>query len=217
MMSEMPTAGLDSTATGALRRTMELASKNLQPEQTAYALLEYLNWTLVSQTNKVWEIAGSRCESPAHTRNASAQPRPSQDNSTSTVDGTAAPPTSTGNASATPRPTQRDSTSVVAYVTAAPPLSTALLAHQLPPLQKYSGETTASDGETFRDWKEKFELVASVCNWDPQAKLVVNLVTRLNGQAYAFYRSCTPSQCSSYEVLVGELTKRFAPVRIQAI
>ena len=42
-------------------------------------------------------------------------------------------------------------------------------------------------------------------------------MTRLNGQAYAFYRACTPPQRSSYEALVGELTKRFTPVRIQAI
>ena len=92
----------------------------------------------------------------------------------------------------------------------------ALLAHQLPPLQKYSGELTASDGETFRDWKEQFELVASACKWDPQAKLV-NLVTRLRGQAYAFYRSCTPLQRSSYDALMGQLSKWFTPVRIQAI
>ena len=60
------------------------------------------------------------------------------------------------------------------------------------------------------------ELVASACKWDPQAKLV-NLVTRLRGQAYAFYRSCTPLQLSSYDALMGQLSKRFTPVRIQAI
>ena len=55
-----------------------------------------------------------------------------------------------------------------------------------------------------------------MCRWDPQAKLV-NLVTRLRGQAYSFYRSCTSLQHASYDALVAELSKRFTPVRIQAI
>ena len=119
------------------------------------------------------------------------------------------PPTQTGNTDLQPRPTPP---APLADVTTA---YSALLAHQLP-LQKYSGEPTASDGETFRDWKDQFELVAGACKWDSQAKLV-NLVTRLRGQAYAFYRSCTPPQRSSYDALIGELSKRFTPVRIQAI
>ena len=76
-----------------------------------------------SDKREVREIAGSRCESPAHTGNASAQPRLSQRVSTSAVDVTVAPPTHTGNASAQPRPSQDNSTSAVDG-TAAPPTST---------------------------------------------------------------------------------------------
>ena len=94
-------------------------------------------------------------------------------------------------------------------------LSQALLAQQLPPLPKYTGEEQ-SQGETFRDWLEQFELVASLGEWDEKTKLV-NLVTRLRGQAYAFYRSCTLQQQACYATLVSELTKRFTPVQIQAV
>ena len=61
-------------------------------------------------------------------------------------------------------------------------LSQALLAQQLPPLPKYTGEEQ-SQGETFRDWLEQFELVASLAlgEWDEKTNLV-NLVTRLRGQ-----------------------------------
>ena len=94
-------------------------------------------------------------------------------------------------------------------------LSQALLAQQLPPLPKYTGEDQ-DQGETFRDWLEQFELVASLGDWDGKTKLV-NLVTRLRGQAYAFYRSCTLQQRADYATLVAELTKRFTPVQIQAV
>ena len=97
-----------------------------------------------------------------------------------------------------------------------PVVGSGLFAQQLPPLQKFSGGPTTSDGETFQDWKDQFELVAGVCNWDSQAKLV-NLVTRLHRQAYLFYRSCTPQQCSSYDVFVEELSKSFTSVQMQAI
>jgi len=56
--------------------------------------------------------------------------------------------------------------------------SAALLAQQLPPLPKFTGESHGEDGETFQDWKVQFEMVASICKWDPQMKLA-NLVTRL--------------------------------------
>lgn len=95
-------------------------------------------------------------------------------------------------------------------------LSTALLAQQLPPIGKFSGESSLADGETFEAWREQFEMVASVSHWDPQTKLV-NLTTRLKGQAYTFYRSCAPHQRSSYDLLVAELMKRFTPVRLQSV
>ena len=56
-------------------------------------------------------------------------------------------------------------------------------------------------------------MVADVCNWSLQAKLV-NLITRLRGQAYAFFRSCTMEQCTNYSLLVAELQKRFTPVHL---
>ena len=54
-------------------------------------------------------------------------------------------------------------------------------------------------------------MVASICKWEPQVKLA-NLVTRLRGQAFAFYKSRTQAQRSNYEALMEELTKRFVPV-----
>ena len=101
-------------------------------------------------------------------------------------------------------------------VNAVAALSTALLAQQLPPLSKFSGETSSRDTETCREWLEQFQMVAEVCRWDGPTKLV-NLVTRLSGQAYAFYKSCTPQERGSYEALAAALTKRFTPVRIQAV
>ena len=72
------------------------------------------------------------------------------------------------------------------------------------------------DGETFDDWIEQMELVAGVCHWSKQTKLV-NLVTRLRSSAYGFYRSCTPHQRSNYQQLIAALSKRFTPVRIQSV
>ena len=86
-----------------------------------------------------------------------------------------------------------------------------LLGQQLPPISKFSGEDLDSDGETFLEWVEQFELVAGMCGWNDQAKLV-NLTTRLRGQAYAFYRTCTPKQRSQYQELKSKLAERFTPV-----
>ena len=98
------------------------------------------------------------------------------------------------------------------------PVTSVLLAQQLPPLPKFSGE--GNDGElgvdTFEDWLEHFELMASTLSWSSQAKLV-NLITRLHGQAYSFFRSCTMEQRTDYCLLVAELRKRFTPVRLPAI
>ena len=55
-------------------------------------------------------------------------------------------------------------------------LSAALLAQQLPPLTNFSGEYQETEGETGGDWREQFEMVAAICHWDDQAKLV-SLVT----------------------------------------
>ena len=50
------------------------------------------------------------------------------------------------------------------------------------------------DSESFTDGNERFEMVAEACHWD-ECITLVNLVTRLRGQAYSFYRSCDGSQC----------------------
>ena len=89
-------------------------------------------------------------------------------------------------------------------------------AQQLPPIGKFSGGTQQEEGETIGDWIEQFEMVAAVAQWNKQTKLV-NLTTRLRGQDYAFYRSCTAQQRGNYDVLVAELTKRFTPVRLQSV
>ena len=77
-----------------------------------------------------------------------------------------------------------------------------------------------SDGgcgmDIIQDWLEQFELIADVLGWSPQAKLV-NLITRLQGQAYSLFRSCTMEQRTDYSLLVAELKKRFIPVALPAI
>ena len=95
-------------------------------------------------------------------------------------------------------------------------LSVALLAQQLPTLPNFNGEDLEGDGESFGDWLERLELVASTCKWDDQAKLM-NVATRLRGTASRLYRSCTPQQRSSYKELVAALRSRFTPVCIQSV
>lgn len=90
-----------------------------------------------------------------------------------------------------------------------------LLAQQLPPLPKFTGETKG-EGETILEWLEQFELIAAACQWSDSTRLV-NLVTRLKGQAFAFYRSCDQQKRSRYSTLVEELKRRFMPVHVQAV
>lgn len=84
---------------------------------------------------------------------------------------------------------------------------------QAPPIMKYGGN---SDSEMFEEWYEQFELVATACGWNERLKLA-NLATRLHGQAYTFYWTCTNQQRSTYSELVATLKKRFTPVRIQSV
>ena len=65
-------------------------------------------------------------------------------------------------------------------------LSAPCLSSQLPPIPKFTGEGQGTDGETFQEWLEQFEMVADVCQWNDQTKLV-NLTMRLRGPAYSFY------------------------------
>ena len=85
----------------------------------------------------------------------------------------------------------------------------------VPPLSKFSGEEP-NPGEFFQEWKEHFELTADLLGWNDRAKLV-NLITRLRGQAHAFYRSCTVAQRGSYSMLMSALGTRFTPVVIPAV
>ena len=91
----------------------------------------------------------------------------------------------------------------------------AYLAHQLPPLAPFRGDMEA-DSETIDEWLERFATLAEECQWTPWAKLL-HLTSRLEKQAYAFYRSCSPQKKASYDLLVVELRKRFSPVRIQGV
>ena len=95
-------------------------------------------------------------------------------------------------------------------------LEAALIAQQMPPIAKFSGEQRTGEPEDFCEWLEQFELVAGACQWSEQAKLV-NLAMCLRGQAYSFYHSCTPSQRANYSTLVDALKRRFTPVSIQAV
>ena len=51
------------------------------------------------------------------------------------------------------------------------------------------------------EWLEQLKLVANACHWDESTKLV-NLVTRLKGKAFAFYRSCDTRNRNQYSTLV---------------
>ena len=92
--------------------------------------------------------------------------------------------------------------------------ATATAPQTIPPLAKFSGD--GDSGETFQEWQEQFELIAELGRWNERTRLV-NLITRLRGQAYAFYRSCSPTQRGNYGMLMRELERRFTPVTIQAV
>lgn len=80
-----------------------------------------------------------------------------------------------------PHPSFGDHTSTACYG----PLN------QLPPLTSYKGEV-GPDNETIDEWMEHFSMLAEECKWTQRAKLL-HLTSRLEKQAYAFYRSCPPT------------------------
>ena len=88
-------------------------------------------------------------------------------------------------------------------------------ANLLPQIPPYHGGEQM-DGETFQDWLEHFEAVSQLARWDDHYKLVY-LTTALRGTAKSFYRSCSPTQWSSYRSLVAELKKSFTPVQLTAV
>ncbi|MCG8625568.1 MAG: hypothetical protein MJE68_26660, partial [Proteobacteria bacterium] len=94
-------------------------------------------------------------------------------------------------------------------------LANALLAQQLPPLPKFSGGEQAQE-EPFKEWIAQFELMTEICGWGKRAKLI-HLATRLRGEAFVFYKSCSLHQKADYDLLVAELSQRFTPVRIQSV
>ena len=95
-------------------------------------------------------------------------------------------------------------------------ITSASLLSQLPQIPRFNGQEEQADGETFLDWLEQFESVAVLGGWNDHYKLV-HLTTKLRGAAYSFYRSCSPTQRSSYALLVEELKKRFTPVKLAAV
>ena len=72
------------------------------------------------------------------------------------------------------------------------------------------------DQQTWQEWIEAFEMIASACQWSDQAKLI-NLAMHLTESAYTFYRSCSTAQRSSYPLLTEALAQRFTPVNIQPV
>ena len=95
-------------------------------------------------------------------------------------------------------------------------ISMALFAQQLPTLPNFNGDHVDGDGESVDDWLERLEQVGRGCSWDDQARLV-NVATRLRGEASRFYQSCTPQQRSTYSALMAALRKQLTPVRIQCV
>ena len=91
------------------------------------------------------------------------------------------------------------------------PAASYLLGQQVPPINKFSEEDMEGEGDTFLEWVEQFELIADMCGWNDQARLV-NLTICLRGQVYAFYQTCTPKERSEYIQLKAKLAARFMPV-----
>ena len=84
-----------------------------------------------------------------------------------------------------------------------------MFANQLPPLRTYKGDTDP-DAENVEEWLERFEMLAEECRWTPRAKLL-HLTSRLEKQAYVFYRSCALPIRGDYKSFTTELRKRFYP------
>ena len=70
--------------------------------------------------------------------------------------------------------------------------SQALLPQQVPPLSGFSRDGDGVEG-TVSEWHEQLELVAIMCLWSDQMKLI-NATTRFREAAYAFFRSCSVNE-----------------------
>ena len=197
--------------TGELERRELDQFRAVEREKTCWEKREELlqhQVKLLRETRRT-EINRRTEDTPPRVRaSASVQTDRGSPSATTEVQSQREDDTAMGSSESTPNVGEEPATSM---------LTSALLAHQLPPLSKFTGEGVhGSEGDTFGDWLEQFELCAGVCQWDARAKLL-NLVTRLKGAAYSFYKSCSVQHRSDYGELVKELTHRFTPVRIQAV
>ena len=82
---------------------------------------------------------------------------------------------------------------------------------QIPHIPRFSGEGQAS-GESFSEWHEHFNNIATLVGWDDHWKLV-HLTSSLRDTAMAFYRSCGVDVRSNYKSLVAAMKQRFTPIR----
>ena len=151
-------AELDATLEATLKaEQLKLENENLQTE-----LQELRRDLHESREREARTVDGEHASSPGGSATASPRPPPKSVRFTSVDQPEQASPWGD-------EPEQTG----IPYQSA---LSTALLAQQLPPIGKFSGESSLADGETFEAWRGQFEMVASVSHWDPQTKLV-NLTT----------------------------------------
>ena len=110
-----------------------------------------------------------------------------------------------------------DSSTAGGLVTSTDPtLNAALLTQQLQLVGKFSGSRGAQKEEPFEDWIERLEMIAVAFNLGERAQLL-NLTSRLEGQALAYYRTCTSEQKGSYSQLRAKLKERFRVVKLQEV
>ena len=81
-------------------------------------------------------------------------------------------------------------------------------AQQLPVLPPFRGEEGA-EKDSFEDWVDRLEEMATWCAWDDNKKLTQ---LRLEGAARSFYKFCSEAERKSYDALKAALAKRFTPV-----
>ena len=92
----------------------------------------------------------------------------------------------------------------------------ALTQWQLPPLPEFSGNDQTPGNNSFQQWLEQLEMVSDLAQWPEQIKLK-QLALRLRGPAQAYFRTCSEEQKQNYTALVQAMSRRFTPVRIQAL
>ena len=84
----------------------------------------------------------------------------------------------------------------------------AAAAQNLPTLQKFSGEDSQDDDNSFSRWHELFKERALLTGWTPEQKLC-QLKTHLEKTALEVFRMMPESERTKYETAVGALKKRF--------